>query len=398
MAIFKEIPPTAGFPLRISDFFRSGNFEEGLQSYLGLDYLKVTYSGTAAFYLILEALKELSPRKKVIIPSFVCPLLPLAIKRAGLKIEVCDIKAGSFDFDLQHLEELCRYKDILAVLCVHLGGIPVDVNNTEKITRPKGIFIVEDCAQSLGASCGGKKTGTIGDFSFFSFCRGKGLTIYEGGAVASRRRDYQFILDKKIEKLTNKDYFSESIKIAELFGYWIFYRPFLFWFVYNLPQLFWELTGNPLKGASEYFDEDFPVHKVSRFRKAIGHAQLARLEKEIEERRHKAQLYFQAFEGVKGLRIIREQEGSRATYLYLTIVFDDADRRLRVFNQLRNSGLGVSYVYTYAIGGYDYLRPIVPAGDYRAGNFMADNSFTLSTSCFLKEKQILELAGKIRKT
>ncbi len=125
MGIFKEIPPTAGFPLYFKDLlcmFGSRDLEQDLSDYLGLDYTRLTYSGTAALYLILESLKDLSAKTTVVIPSFVCPLVPLAIKRAGLKIEVCDVGRDSFDFDTVELENLCaRNNDIAAIVAGHLG-------------------------------------------------------------------------------------------------------------------------------------------------------------------------------------------------------------------------------------------------------------------------------------
>ena len=133
MNLLREIPPTAGLPIYPRDlicaFFkrnRPGSLEEDLKNYLGASYAAVTYSGTAAFYIILEALKSLSPKKTVIIPSFICPLVPLAIKRAGLKVLVCDINKNSFDFEINRLKELCSGKDILAVVPVHLAGIPAE--------------------------------------------------------------------------------------------------------------------------------------------------------------------------------------------------------------------------------------------------------------------------------
>ncbi len=175
MGILREIPPTAGFPLYAKDFLsiclqknREGTLEEDFRRYLNVPYAKLTYSGTAAFYLILESLKKVSAKKTVIIPSFVCPLLPLAIHRAGLRVKVCDINKDNFNFDSPKLEALCLNNDILAIVPVHLAGIPVDFEGIKQIAKDRRIFIIEDCAQALGAAYKDKKAGTVGDFSFFS--------------------------------------------------------------------------------------------------------------------------------------------------------------------------------------------------------------------------------------
>ena len=400
MSTFKEIPPTAGFPLYLKDFlyvFRSGSLEQDFNDYLGLDYIRVTYSGTAALYLILESLKDLSAKTTVVIPSFVCPLLPLAIKRAGLKAEVCDVRSDSFDFDAGELENLCsRNNDIAAIVAVHLGGIPVDFLGLERIAKKYGIFIIEDCAQSLGATYKGKKTGTLGDFSFFSLCRGKGLTIYEGGLAATSKKEYAKILDEKINRLSNGNFFSEILKIWELLGYWVFYRPQLFWFVFRLPQIFWSLRGNKLKAAGEEFRIDFPIHKVSGVRKSIGHAQFGRLEKEIERQREKVSLYAQAFKAAKGIKVIKEYPETKATYPYLTLIFDTIQMRNKALEIFEDSGLGVSQVYAYAIGDYDYLKSVIPQRDYPGGRYLAEHTITVSTSTFLTKKDLNSVIDVIK--
>ena len=91
MSVFKEIPPTAGFPLQPTDLLVSphpGRLQEDFKRYTGLSYVRIACSGTASFYLILESLKKISPRRTVVIPSFVCPLVALAIAKAGMKAEV----------------------------------------------------------------------------------------------------------------------------------------------------------------------------------------------------------------------------------------------------------------------------------------------------------------------
>lgn len=404
MNIFREIPPTAGFPLYAKDFLSllipkkcKGSLEEDFKNYLNVNYAQVTYSGTAAFYLILEGLKELSPKKTVIIPSYICPLLPLAIKRAGLKVGVCDINRDDFNFNLAELEDLCsKDNDILAIVPTHLAGIPLDFEAIERVVKRYGIFIIEDCAQSLGATYKGKKVGTWGDFAFFSLCRGKGLTIYEGGVLVVNKKEYFATIDHKIKQLVKKNFFSEALKIFELFGYWIFYRPFLFWFVFRLPQIFWNWQGKEYKALTEYFTLDFPIHEVSKIRKLIGCNIFNRLDEEIKQQRQKALFYIERLTGIKGIRVIQEGAGTRATYPYLTLVFDDVDKRKKALKALKNSGLGVSIIYAEAITDYDYLKNIVGEKACPAARDLAQRQITLSTSTFLEKKDLELIVHKIK--
>ncbi len=404
MSIFREIPPTAGFPLYVKDFLsvlsdknHRGSLEEDFKNYLDVPYAKVTYSGTAAFYLILESLKGISFKKTVIIPAFICPLVPLAIQRAGLRVRVCDVNKDNFNFDLRKLETLCLDNgDILAILAVHLGGIPVDFEEIKQIAQKKRIFIIEDCAQSLGAIYKDEKAGTLGDFSFFSLCRGKGLTIYEGGAIITKNKCYSIKIDDTIERIANNDFLSESLKILELFGYWIFYRPGLFWWAFRLPQIFWDWRGKPLRALTEYFTESFPLHKVSKIRKTIGHMTFARLESEIKKQREKASGYIENLKGIPGIRLITESQQTKATYPYLTLLFNDPAKCKKAKEVFKNAGLGIFQIYAMAITDYDYLKRIIENTECPNARSLAQNHITLTTSTFLKNEELNSIVGIIK--
>ena len=404
MGILREVPPTAGFPLYARDIFSSlkaknlqGSLEGDFNKYLDIDNAWVTYSGTTAFYLILETLKEISPKKTVIIPSFICPLVPLAVKKAGLKVEVCDINAGDFDFNLAELENICaQNKDILAIVAVHLGGIPVDLDVIQGVAQKYGIFLVEDCAQSLGAEYKGKKTGAFGDFSFFSLCRGKGLTIYEGGVLVARKGEYAPLVANKIKQLIKDDFFSEGLKILELFGYWMIYRPRAFWFAYRLPQIFWNLQGKKFKAAIEYFSEDFPTHNVSRLRRRIGHAGFCHLENEIDRQRERAGWYNEAFKAVPGIKILQEPANTRVTYPYVVALFADARNRRRFWQKAEPLGLGVGQIYSLPITEYDYLKYFINQKECSGARSFAERHVTFSCSIYLEKRDVRSILAMVK--
>ncbi len=405
LSLIKEVPPTAGWPVKIRSLIPplikklpKGILEEDFKRYLEAPLALLTYSGTAAFYLILESLKKISGRKTVIIPAFICPLVPLAIKRAGLKIKLCDINPDNFGFDMGELRRICSEdKDILAVLTVHLAGIPVELNSIKEISAEGGIFIIEDCAQSLGAEYRGKKTGTIGEFSFFSLCRGKGLTIYEGGMAATNKNEYAGILRDTSKEIFRPDIFSESLKIAELFAYCIFYRPELFWFAFRLPQIFWQVRNDPVRAIGDYFQADFPTHTVSAFREYIGHLEFPRLEKEIDKQREKADYYLKGLKTLNGIKAVTELAQTKASYPYLTIIFDSPISRDSALKRFKGSGLGISQIYLMAITDYAYLKGIVPEVDCKNARRMSQCTATLSTSSFLNEPDLKKITDNLRK-
>jgi len=284
-------------------------------------------------------------------------------------------------------------------VAVHLAGIPVDFTEIKAAAKACGAFIIEDCAQSLGAEYMGRKTGRLGDFAFFSLCRGKGATIYEGGVLVSNRNEYSSALDGRIKKLEKSNYLSEALKLFELFGYWLLYRPQFFWFVFALPRNFWRMQGRELKALSEDFDIDFSTHKVSNLRKKIGRISFSRLEEELGRQREKASCYISRLEGTPGIRMIKESRGIRGSYPYLTLLLEDPSRRSRLKSALDNSGRGLSIIYTQTVDRYDYLKDFIPRGDYSGGRSLAERHLTLSTNHFLKDSdrdRVLESIKSIR--
>lgn len=403
MGLIREIPPTAGWPIYAKDLFsrrpggRDVSLEDDFKNYLGVETAQVVNSGTAAFYLILQTLKDLSPCRTVIIPSYICPLVPLAVKRAGLNVEVCDITGRDFNFNIPELEKLCSQNDdILAIVLAHLGGIPSDFDAVSAVAKEHGIFVIEDCAQSLGAVYKNKPVGTLGDFAFFSLCRGKGLTLFEGGVAVTARQKYVEPLRKKVNQLARENFLAEVSKVLELFGYGIFYRPQLFWLVFKLPQWFWLMQGDRIRAFEDYYEMDFPVHKVSALRQSFAHASFYRLEAEIEKQRRKATYYIQKLAGLPGLTVIQEEAGTEATYPFVTLIFDEVEKREKVFKVFNQSGLGISQIYSLAVTEFKYLKDMIPPGDSPGGSYLAKREMTLSTSSFLRDQDLVSIVQKIK--
>ncbi len=405
MGFLREVPPTAGFAFRIRDLGglftgeapSHGALENDFKQYLGVEYAGITCSGTAGIFYIAQTLKRLSGRTTVIIPEYICPSVPLAIVRAGLKVQPCDTARNDFNFDLARLDEICgRNSDIAGIVVAHLGGIPADFEPVAAISRKRNILIIEDCAQSLGARYRGKKIGTLGDFSFFSLARGKGLTIYEGGVVTAQRAEYCDVLKNTIQTLEKNDLPAEVLKIAELIGYCLFYRPYLFWFVYRFPELFWRWKGDTLKALSEYFSIDFPLQRVSSCRRLFGHLNFRRLQKEFERQSEKAGEYIRLLKGLPGITILSAPQDCTTTYPFMTLILDDQTRRNRLLGVLEKSGLGVSQLYTRPVSDYSYLKKLLLPSDCPNARSLAARQIILSTSAFLRTNEINTIASIIR--
>jgi len=187
MPVFRELP-RAGTALTWQDMAAASryavtsdsSFAAAFARWLSVEQVWVVSSGRAALCLILRALAERSSRREVIVPDYTCPTVPLAVARAGLQVRLCDVDPATGNLDPRRLAQAVG-DETLAVVPVHMHGIPCDMRAILAVARQHGVFVVEDCAQAAGATLDGRKVGTFGDAAFFSLGWGKGFTAYEGG-------------------------------------------------------------------------------------------------------------------------------------------------------------------------------------------------------------------------
>jgi len=172
-------------------------FEDSWARYCGVDYGVAVSSGTAALELAVACL-ELEPGDEVIMPTFTIISCALAITRAGLKpvIVDCDPRTWCLDIDEVAAKITPRTR---AIMPVHMYGHPADMDPLLDLARKHNLFIIEDAAESHGATYKGQVVGGIGDLSCFSFYANKIITTGEGGMVLTKHRE----LSDRLRSLRN---------------------------------------------------------------------------------------------------------------------------------------------------------------------------------------------------
>jgi dTDP-4-amino-4,6-dideoxygalactose transaminase len=161
----------------------SAPFADNLQRFLGTRSCHLTSCGFSALQLVLKAMAAVRPgRTEVIIPAYTAPGLVLPIQKLGLTVRLCDISAETFLIDSKQLPNSAG-EQTLAVIAVNMFGIPADIAAVRSAAGPD-IFVIEDCAQSLGSEREGAKTAASADAVFGSFGRGKNFSLYHGGFFA----------------------------------------------------------------------------------------------------------------------------------------------------------------------------------------------------------------------
>ena len=169
-----------------------------------------TGSGTDALHLayILAGIKK---NDEVITPVFTCTATNIPLLYIGAKIKFVDADPNTMNICIKDLKKKIT-KKTKAIICVHYGGIPCDMDEIKKIAKKNKIKVIEDAAQALGGKYNKQNIGTISDFTTFSFQAIKHITTGDGGMLC--------IKDKKlIEKAKRIRLFGIDRKKKQL-GIW----------------------------------------------------------------------------------------------------------------------------------------------------------------------------------
>ncbi len=156
-------------------------FEAEVAARMGLRGGVAVASGTAALHLALLALK-VGPGDAVLLPSYTCAALLHAVRLAGAEPVLADVDPATGNLDPEAARR-ARTPHCRALILVHAFGLPADA----EALRGLGLPIVEDCAQALGATAGGRPVGSRGEMAICSFYATKVIATGEGGMLLSDR-------------------------------------------------------------------------------------------------------------------------------------------------------------------------------------------------------------------
>lgn len=156
-------------------------FEEEMAQYVSRKYGIAVSSGTAALETVIQAL-NLPKSSEVILPSFTIISCAQAIVKAGLIPVVVDCDETTWNMNVSLIEEKITAKTS-AIMIVHIYGMTVDIDPILALAQKYNLKVIEDAAQVHGQEYKGKKCGSFGDASIFSFYPNKHITSGEGGMV-----------------------------------------------------------------------------------------------------------------------------------------------------------------------------------------------------------------------
>lgn len=185
-------------------------FEKELCSFTGAKHAIGVGNGTDALLLALKA-AGIRDGDEVITTPFTFFATAETIIEAGAVPIFCDIDESTYNIDTTKIESLITDRT-RAILPVHLYGNPCNMSDIMSVSEKHGLKVIEDCAQSIGASYNGRNTGTFGDAGTFSFFPTKNLGCAgDGGAVITNNNDIAKTINMLRKHGSSKKYIHDII-------------------------------------------------------------------------------------------------------------------------------------------------------------------------------------------
>lgn len=164
-------------------------FEERILAFIGGEgrHCVATNTGTSALHIALLA-AGVGPGDEVIVPSFDYVADHQAVRMAGAEVVICDIRYDNLGIDVDKAEDLITERT-KAVIPLHFAGIPCDQAGVFRLAERHNLRVIEDGMHGFGTSIDGRKIGSYGDITCFSFDPVKIVTSIDGGCVISNSLD-----------------------------------------------------------------------------------------------------------------------------------------------------------------------------------------------------------------
>jgi dTDP-4-amino-4,6-dideoxygalactose transaminase len=214
--------------------------------------------------------------------------------KAGFKPRVVDVDPRTLDVDHAQLESMPLDR-VLAIVATGLYGMPGDLPRLERFARDRGVFLVDDAAQAMGARVGGRLCGTFGDAGLFSLDKGKNVSAIDGGVLVTSSAPVAAALAEETTRLALPSFGHEAAWYVKLMAYAALLHPRLYWMPNSVPQL--------QLGKTVYTTE-YPMALPGGAAAALGTAVLPRLAALNARRRDNARCLLAELEGISGIQTV----------------------------------------------------------------------------------------------
>ena len=300
----------------------SEKLEIKFKKYIGLKHAISFDSGRSGFYAILKCL-GVKDYDEVILQAFTTVALPNIILWCGAKPVYADIDERTYNVNADKIEEKITGKT-KAIVIQHTFGNPADMDRIMEIAKKHNLFVIEDCAHSLGAEYKGKKTGTFGDAAFFSFGRDKVISSVSGGMVVTDDNE----LGKRIAEFKNRmPYPEKSLVTRQLLHVVITYKALRTYYFAGIGKiLMYVLTkfgiltkAYTAEEKSNKKPKNFPARMPNALAEIALH-QLKLIDKFNKHRIAISEIYSKKLSGDEDIGLPKSTENSKNIFLWYTIL------------------------------------------------------------------------------
>ncbi len=338
---------------------RSSLFEKKFCNFTGAKYSSTVSSCTAGMHLFYFAL-GIGRGDEVIVPAQTHTATAHAVELAGAKPVFVDCEIETGNIDPEKIQKKIS-KKTKAICVVHFLGIPVDMKKINYIAKKNKIFVLEDCALSLGASFDKTHTGILGDAGVFSFYPAKHITTGEGG-----------ILITKNKKLYNK------IKLLKSLG---------------INKTFLERTT---PGVYDAIELGFN-YRMSEIHASIGIKQIEKVKKFIKKRKRNFEFLKKNFKMNDELHILdSKNKKSKNSFYCMNVVLskNQSKNRMEIIKYLNKRNIGTSIYYPQPVPRMSYYKKKYgyKENEYLNSAIISDQSISLPVGPHLSKNDLIYIS------
>jgi dTDP-4-amino-4,6-dideoxygalactose transaminase len=338
---------------------RTQTFERALADYVGVPHVVAVSSGTAALHLACLA-AGIGPGDEVIVPALTFVASANAARYVGAEPILCDIRGGDprgrYDLNIDVEDAASRITPrTRAVVAVHFGGYTADVLALRQICDERGLILIEDCAQAIGARVAetGRRVGTVGELGAFSFFSKKQLCVGEGGMVCTAAEEHA----ARVRLLRSHALTSST---------WDRHR-----------------GHDP---SYDVVDIGFNF-RLDEPRAALGLSRLGRLAEDIAARRALVRAYRERLADIPGIELVWDEHAVElASHFFFPVLLPDRGARDRFRAQLKDAG--VQTTWYPALHTLTEYRDAAPAGSLPRAGEAADRHCALPLSATMDEAAV----------
>jgi perosamine synthetase len=301
-------------------------FEEAFGPAVDARFAVAVSSATAGLHLGLDAL-GIGPGDEVLVPTLTFASTAATVIHVGASPRLVDCTPDTMNISVEDAERKCGPRT-KAIVPVHFGGHPCDMDAIHALASARGLAVMEDAAHALPASHRGRRIGGLSDLTVFSFYATKNLTTGEGGMVTTQREDL-----------------AERVRSRRLHG---------------MTRDAWKRYT--AEGSWRY-DVSYPGFKynMTDMNAALGLVQLRKLAAMQERRRALVARYMAALSGAEELELpVCKPEVEHAWHLFVVRVRHERLRigRDRVIQLLNEAGVGTS-VHFIPLHEHSHYRDVL---------------------------------------